>query len=62
MTYSDEDDQTHTLCVDGSSGEHDKWVVRCVLHEFDHLEGILFTDKLYEEEERGGGGGDDAAV
>jgi peptide deformylase len=51
MTYTDERGREQALCVDGSSGEHEKWVVRCVLHEFDHLQGVLFTDKLFQGRE-----------
>ena len=47
MTYHDEQGCRQSLTVDGSEGEHEKWVARCVLHEYDHLEGVLFTDKLY---------------
>jgi peptide deformylase len=26
-------------------------LARCILHEYDHLEGVLFTDKLEPEDE-----------
>jgi peptide deformylase len=38
--------ETEVLKVDGSLGEHEKWLSRCLQHEYDHLEGILFTDRL----------------
>ena len=49
ITYVDERGQEQSLCEDGSSGEHSMWFVRCALHEFDHLQGVLFTDKLYQQ-------------
>jgi peptide deformylase len=39
ITYQDEDFKTHTEIYDGISA-------RIIQHEYDHIEGILFTDKL----------------
>jgi len=39
ITYQDEDFKTHTESYDGL-------VARVIQHEYDHIEGILFTDKL----------------
>ncbi len=39
ITYQDEDFNIHTETYDGL-------VARIIQHEYDHIEGILFTDKL----------------
>ncbi|UJH66833.1 peptide deformylase [Allomuricauda sp. SCSIO 65647] len=39
ITYQDEDFNTHTETYDGLAA-------RIIQHEYDHIEGILFTDKL----------------
>jgi peptide deformylase len=39
LTYQDENMQEHTLTVDGI-------LARVIQHEYDHLEGLLFTDHL----------------
>ncbi|NVJ88621.1 MAG: peptide deformylase [Flavobacteriaceae bacterium] len=39
FTYQDEDFNTHTETLDGLAA-------RVFQHEYDHIEGILFTDKL----------------
>ena len=39
ITYQDESFKTHTKTFDGL-------VARVIQHEYDHIEGILFTDKL----------------
>ena len=39
ITYQDETFKTHTKTFDGL-------VARVIQHEYDHIEGILFTDKL----------------
>ncbi|KAJ1429009.1 peptide deformylase [Ochromonadaceae sp. CCMP2298] len=39
------------LAVDGSLDEHQKWMARCIQHEYDHLDGILYTDKMYRYHE-----------
>ena len=39
ITYQDENFKTHTETYDGLSA-------RVIQHEYDHIEGILFTDKL----------------
>ena len=39
LTYQDEDFNTHTETFDGLAA-------RIIQHEYDHIEGILFTDKV----------------
>jgi len=39
ITYQDEDFKSHTETYDGL-------LARIIQHEYDHIEGILFTDKL----------------
>ncbi|MGC1471243.1 MAG: peptide deformylase [Psychroserpens sp.] len=39
ITYQDENFKTHTEVYDGL-------IARVVQHEYDHIEGVLFTDKL----------------
>ncbi|MFS4494605.1 peptide deformylase [Maribacter sp. 2308TA10-17] len=39
VTYMDENFKTHTATYDGL-------LARVIQHEYDHIEGILFTDKL----------------
>nr|WP_321237395.1 peptide deformylase [uncultured Psychroserpens sp.] len=39
IKYQDEDFKTHTEVFDGL-------IARVVQHEYDHIEGVLFTDKL----------------
>ena len=39
MQYQDENFETHTKTFDGI-------IARIIQHEYDHIEGILFTDKL----------------
>jgi peptide deformylase len=39
ITYQDLDGQEQTLSADG-------WLARIIQHELDHLEGVLFTDRL----------------
>jgi len=39
LTYMDEDFKSHTETYDGL-------LARIIQHEYDHIEGILFTDKL----------------
>ena len=41
LHFQDNDGHTHLLCCDG-------FFARVILHEFDHLEGILFIDHLEE--------------
>lgn len=36
------------LSIDGNQSEYDLWFARCLQHELDHLNGILFIDKLVE--------------
>jgi len=39
ITYQDEDFKTHTESFDGL-------IARVIQHEYDHIEGILFTDRI----------------
>lgn len=39
MTYYDQDWKFHEV-------EYDGWIARIIQHEYDHLDGILFTDRL----------------
>jgi peptide deformylase len=39
IQYQDENFETHTKTFDGI-------IARIIQHEYDHIEGILFTDKL----------------
>jgi peptide deformylase len=46
ISYTNLCGENEVLTVDGSLGEHEKWLSRCIQHEYDHLEGILYTDRL----------------
>lgn len=37
LKYQDETGQPHTLCCN-------HWLARAILHEYDHLQGVLYTD------------------
>ncbi|ALJ04382.1 peptide deformylase [Pseudalgibacter alginicilyticus] len=39
IEYLDENFEPHTEVFDG-------WIARVIQHEYDHIEGVLFTDKL----------------
>jgi peptide deformylase len=52
LRYTSLDGQEEVLQVDGSLGEHEKWLSRCIQHEYDHLNGVLYTDKLFHSELR----------
>ncbi len=47
IEYQDLKGNFNELTVDGHKSEYDLWFARCIQHELDHLDGILFTDKLY---------------
>lgn len=47
ITYTNIDGEIERIHADGTLGDHEKWLARCIQHEYDHLEGILFIDKLY---------------
>ncbi len=36
--------------IDGAKDTASQWESRCWQHEYDHTQGVLFTDKLYEQE------------
>ena len=40
ITYQDENFKTHTKEFDGM-------IARIIQHEYDHIEGILFTDRIH---------------
>jgi peptide deformylase len=50
MSYTDLQGVPCHIRVDGLEDEHQKWVARCIQHEYDHLDGILYTDKLHHED------------
>lgn len=50
ISYTNFDGDIKKISADGSLGAHEKWLSRCIQHEYDHLEGILYTDRLYHEE------------
>jgi peptide deformylase len=52
LRYTTLDGQDESLRVDGTLGEHEKWLSRCIQHEYDHLDGVLYTDKLFHAELR----------
>jgi len=39
---------TKEMKVDGSISEYWKWFSRCIQHENDHLNGILYVDRLHD--------------
>jgi formylmethionine deformylase/peptide deformylase len=45
--YQDINGENQSLLIDGNLSNYDLWFARCLQHELDHLEGILFIDKLY---------------
>ena len=51
IDYLDLDGTPKHLAIDGTKSDYDLWFARCLQHELDHLEGILFIDKLYIEAE-----------
>lgn len=46
ISYNGLEGQELELSIDGNKSEYDLWFARCLQHEMDHLDGILFTDKL----------------
>ena len=36
------------LKIDGSQSDYNLWTARCIQHEIDHLNGILFIDKAFQ--------------
>jgi formylmethionine deformylase/peptide deformylase len=48
INYTDLEGKRAELFVDGTKSRHDLWTARCIQHEIDHLNGILFIDKLYK--------------
>ncbi len=48
IRYTDIENTTQTLSFDGDVSEYEKWSARCLQHEIDHLDGILFIDKLVQ--------------
>ncbi len=47
INYIDLTNTKQTLEIDGTKSDYDRWFARCLQHEMDHLDGILFIDKLY---------------
>lgn len=48
ISYSDLEGNYLDMHIVGSESEYNMWFSRCLQHEIDHLDGVLFTDKLYE--------------
>ncbi|AIF80782.1 polypeptide deformylase [endosymbiont of Acanthamoeba sp. UWC8] len=46
IEYRDLQGNFKKLVIDGTKSEYDLWFARCLQHELDHLDGILFIDKL----------------
>jgi peptide deformylase len=46
LTYETLLGEEGSMSVDGGTGDHDMWLARCIQHEYDHLNGVLFTDKI----------------
>lgn len=46
ITYMDLEGNPLELSIDGNKSEYDLWFARCLQHELDHLDGILFIDKI----------------
>ena len=51
ITYTDLENKRHELKVSGDESEYHLWLARCIQHEYDHLDGILFIDKLVNADE-----------
>lgn len=47
ISFVDLEGNPKELFFDGSKSEDNKRLSRCLQHELDHLDGILFIDKLY---------------
>lgn len=57
VTVRAQDRHGHEIVVEGT-----ELLARCIMHEIDHLNGVLFTDiaiKVYREEPQGNGGKDE---
>lgn len=50
ITYTDLDNNLQELQIDGDESEYHLWLARCIQHEYDHLDGILFTDKVIDND------------
>ena len=46
INYTNLDGKTQNLVIDGRKSDYDLWFARCLQHEIDHLDGVLFIDKL----------------
>lgn len=46
IDYTNLEGKKQNLVIDGRKSEYDLWFARCLQHEIDHLDGILFIDKL----------------
>jgi len=46
IDYTNLEGKKQKLVIDGNKSEYDLWFARCLQHEIDHLDGILFIDKL----------------
>ena len=51
VSYTDLDGQRCEVRADGAVDDHQKLLARCLQHEYDHLHGILYVDKLYVTEQ-----------
>ncbi len=49
LTYTDLDGAIQKIEIDGNASERDLLFARVLQHEVDHLDGILFIDKIYHE-------------
>lgn len=45
--YQDLEGKFKDLAINGTKSDYHLWLARCLQHELDHLDGILFIDKLY---------------
>ena len=46
IDYTNLEGKKQNLVIDGNKSEYHLWFSRCLQHEIDHLDGILFIDKL----------------
>lgn len=46
ISYINLDNEQQELIINGNNSDYDLWFARCLQHEIDHLNGILFIDKL----------------
>ena len=49
VRYQDQQGQWREKYLDGTVDARSQWDARCWQHEYDHTEGILFIDKLYQD-------------